>query len=41
MRRVLSGVVTTAVLGAVFSSFSFVLLFVYDVGWPSWRLGCC
>jgi NHLM bacteriocin system ABC transporter ATP-binding protein len=30
IRRVLSGVVTTAVLGAVFSVFSFVLLFVYD-----------
>jgi NHLM bacteriocin system ABC transporter ATP-binding protein len=30
IRRVLSGVVTTAVLGAAFSSFSFVLLFVYD-----------
>ena len=31
MRRALSGVVTTAVLGAVFSVFSYALLFVYDV----------
>ena len=31
MRRALSGVVTTAVLGAAFSVFSYALLFVYDV----------
>jgi len=32
MRRALSGVVTTAILGAVFSLFSYALLFVYDIG---------
>ena len=32
IRRVLSGVVMTTILGSVFSVFSFALLFVYDVG---------
>jgi NHLM bacteriocin system ABC transporter ATP-binding protein len=32
IRRVMSGVVMTTILGSVFSVFSFALLFVYDVG---------
>jgi NHLM bacteriocin system ABC transporter ATP-binding protein len=32
MRRVLSGVVTTAILGSLFSVFSFALMFTFDVG---------